>query len=330
MKKNSFTSQAGFTLSEMAIAITLMALLFPVIFEALGPALKYSARVETDSKIKEIKAALIAAYKDNSTAIESEGAARFTTSDGSMIPVLPAQTGGRVCLGTADNLKAISRYLQTSANAAFRDGFGKSFCVYITARQNFTLYGNVLTFHSVAVVSAGSNGTIETGTSMSSDGILTTAGDDIGVVVDGRTLMADKVMTTMAQITKVADAYGIYFSSQFLSNSMRDVSIDYFSVGDRNGNKRSVSFDLNGVMPNTLNQGARMNVGSPSPMTVLGLTLADVTDAFGNVLYIDNSSDAIRSPDNTSSSLRRPAFTAQVYTILPNGGRLLQTVVGKY
>ena len=171
------------------------------------------------------------------------------------------------------------------------------------------------------------DGAIDATTTLSPIGVLTLGGDDKGILVDGRSLMQDKVTQSLAVVNRAADAYQTYFNTRYLANTTRDISIDYFANSDRGGNASS-SWDFGGAMPNTGGNAVNMvNIGAHS---VLGLTLSDVTDSFGQVLLIDNSSDAVRNPQNGTGALQTPGFTARISTSLPGGQTLSRTVVGSY
>ncbi len=65
--------------------------------------------------------------------------------------------------------------------------------------------------------------------------------------------------------------------------------------------------------------------------TVLGLAVNDVTDPWGQVYLIDNSTDAVRHPQNANAALTTPAYTARISTPIPGTvGFLNRTVVGVY
>jgi len=81
-------------------------------------------------------------------------------------------------------------------------------------------------------------------------------------------------------------------------------------------------------MPST--GGAAVPITNNAAHTVLGLSVADVTDPWGGTLLLDNSSDAVRNPQNATVSMRSPGYTARISTTLPGGSVLERTVVGSY
>jgi prepilin-type N-terminal cleavage/methylation domain-containing protein len=315
----------GFTLIEMMVAMALASILIVLISNATGPGITFFARLETDSRLKDLRVALTAAYNDNATKVDATSAAVFTTALGTVTPLVPSVNN--LCVGSPTMFNAIARYLNTSASDAWHDGFGRSFCVYITPIQNISVNSITFNYHSIAIVSAGVDGAIDSNTALSGLGILTLGGDDKGVLIDGRSLMQDKVSQSLAIVNRSADAYQTYFNTRYLANTTRDISVDYFANTDRGGNP-SNSWDFGGAMPNTGGNAVNMvNIGAH---TVLGLTLSDVTDAFGQILMIDNSSDAVRNPQNSTGALQTPGFTARISTVLPGGQQLSRTVIGSY
>lgn len=318
-------NQLGFTLLEMMLAIGLASLLIVLISNAMASSLTFYSKIETDSRLKDLRTALTTAYNDNAMTVDSNTSAVFTTSAGTLSPLAP--TVNNLCLGTTTTFLAIARYLSTSASDIWHDGFGRGFCIYVTPRQTATVNGVNFNYHALAIVSAGVDGAMDPSTTLSAVGELTLGGDDKGILIDGRSLMWDKVSQTWLALNRTADAYQTYFSTRYLANTTRDISIDYFAKSDRAGNP-SNNWDATGSMANS--GGVATNMVNLGAHTVLGLTTADVTDAFGQVLMLDNSSDAVRNPQNSSGALQTPGFTARISTTLPGGLSLSRTVVGTY
>ena len=317
--------ERGFTLLEMMLAIGLASLLIVLISNATGSSITFYSRVETDSRLKDLRSAITAAYQDNALTVDGVTTAVFTTSTGTLSPLSP--TVNNLCVGGSTTFSAIARYLSTSASDIWHDGFGRSFCVYITPLQTLPVNGVTFSYRSIAVVTPGVDGAVDSTTALSSVGELTLGGDDKGVLIDGRTLMLEKVTQSLAVLNRAADAYQTYFNTRYLANTTRDISIDYFAMADRSGSTSS-SWDAGGTMPNS--GGVATSMVTLGAHTVLGLTTADVTDAFGQVLLLDNSSDAVRNPQNSTTALQTPGFTARISTTLPGGQTLSRTVIGTY
>ncbi len=317
--------QRGFSLPEMMVAIVLAALFLNTIAEALTPALAFFGKQDTTAKLADLRLAIESAYKEDSKLVDAAAGAVFTVAGGTISPVVPNATGR--CVTVANTFTPIARYLPSSAAVSAVDGFGQGMCVYITTRQSWTVNGLTYPYHTIAVVSPGYDGAVDATTALSTTGVLTLGGDDKGIVIDGRKLVGDLVDTAMGQINRASTALASYFMTRYQSNASRDMGVDYFARTDRSGAVTS-EFDSAGSMPST--GGAAVAITNNAAHTVLGLSVADVTDPWGGTLLLDNSSDAVRNPQNSTASMRSPGYTARISTTLPNGAVLERTVVGAY
>lgn len=324
-KVGKTVGQKGFSLPEMMVAIALAALFMTTITDALGPALAFFGKQDTTAKLADLRMALESAYKEDSRLVDGQAGAVFTVASGAINPIAPNATGR--CASSATTFSAIARYLPSSAGVSAVDGFGQGVCVYITTRQSWTVNGLTYPYHTIAVVSPGYDGAVDATTTLSAAGVLTLGGDDKGIVVDGRKLVGDLVSTTMGQIERASTALSSYFITRYQSNASRDIGVDYFARTNRSGAVTS-EFDSAGSMPST--GGAAVAITNNAAHTVLGLSVADVTDPWGGTLLLDNSSDAVRNPQNATASMRSPGYTARISTTLPNGAVLERTVIGAY
>ena len=318
--------QAGFTLVEMLIAMGIATTMLLVMSKALGPALSFFSKQETASRLQSMRSSLEAAYRDESARINAETLARLTTASGSISPALPNATG--VCSANSTTFAPISRYLPTSVGESWRDGHGQALCVFVTAQQTANLNGVTFAYHSIAVVSPGNDGAMDAATALSDTGTLTLGGDDKGIVVDGRRLVASQIEFAQAQLQRIGDAYASYFTTRYQASPSRDPSTNYFANATKAA-AASAQFDAAGSMPTT--GGVAVAMTLIGAHTVLGLAVNDVTDPWGQVYLIDNSTDAVRHPQNATAALTTPAYTARISTPIPGtGGSLNRTVVGVY
>ncbi len=317
--------QKGFSLLEMMVAIALAAVFMSTISDALTPALAFFGKQDTTAKLADLRLALESAYKDDARLVDTPAGAVFTVTGGTISPVTPNANGR--CATPAATFNPIARYLPSSAAVSAFDGWGQGMCVYITTRQNWTVAGITYPYHTIAVVSPGYDGAIDATTALSAAGVLTLGGDDKGIVVDGRKLVGNLVDVANEQISRASTALANYFTTRYQSNTSRDMGVDYFASRNRAG-VISAEFDSTGTMPTT--GGAAVAITNNNAHAVLGLTVADVTDPWGSVLLLDNSSDAVRNPQNANASLRSPGYTARISTTLPSGAVLERTVVGAY
>ncbi len=317
--------QRGFSLPEMMVAIALAALFIATTTQALSPALAFFGKQETAAKLADLRLALESAYKEDARLVDADPAAVFTVAGGTILPVTPDANGR--CASTATTFTAIARYLPSAAAVSAVDGWGQGMCVYITTRQSWTSNGLTFPYHTIAVVSPGYDGAIDATTALSAAGALTLGGDDKGILLDGRKLVGSLVEIATEQINRASTALASYFVTRYQSNSSRDMGVDYFARTNRAGGV-SAEFDSAGSMPST--GGAAVPITNNGAHTVLGLAVADVTDPWGGTLQLDNSSDAVRNPQNSNAALRSPGYTARISTTLPNGTVLMRTVVGSY
>jgi len=317
--------QKGFTLPEMLVAMIIASVMMITISQAMQPALAFMAKQETVARLADIKVALEFAYKQDTKSVEANADQVLALTTGTISQVLPNANGS---CNTADTtFLPIGRNLSTSAAALAHDGSGNGFCVFITPRLSANILGVNYLYHSIAVVSPGYDGALDPATNLDGSGSLYLGGDDKGILVDGQKLGSVLVETTLAQVNKAATALSNYFTTRFQSNPSRDIGVDYFANVAKDGTA-STLFDSTGTMPST--------GGVPLPITVngmhsvLGLSLGDVTDPWGAILMLDNSSDVVRHPQNSNSTMRSPGFTARISTSMPSGSAIERTVVGTY
>jgi len=322
--KRAKHGQRGFSLPEMMVAVALMALLVLPLSQMLSPALDLRAKVETDARMDLLKTAALGAYKSELASIDAQSGAVMTLLDGTVSPVGPNAAGA--CASTLTTFAPLQRYLQMSSTDAFRDGWGQGLCVLITTRQTGTQSGISYQYHNFAFVSPGRDGAIDAATTLTGTS-FSLGGDDKGAFIDGRSLVASQVDLTLAQVKRAADAVQAYFTARYLSNSDRDTAINYFTKTSRTG-ATGGEFDGTGALVTT--GGAAVTMTANGISDALGLTVLDLTDPWGGVLQLDNSSDQVRNPENSTSTMRTPPFTARISTTLPGGAVVVRTAVGAY
>lgn len=328
--------QRGFTLLEILVALVLIGGLYSIVADSFGPALAFRAEIETKEKQKDLRAAILAAYKINALQVDAEATAKldFGAATGVMTPVVPDATTSR-CNSTDTTFLPVARFSQSSAGVIFRDGYGNPMCLYITPRQSLTISGSTIFYHSVAVVSPGRDGVVHASTALDdTTGDLMLGGDDIGVLLDGRILAQSRYQLTIDSIKRAAEAYQAYFSVRYQTDPARSISVNYFACGDDTTcppAAASPTWDAGNGMPTTCAGPIPMfRTTGISPHTVLGLSESDVTDGYGNVLTLDNCGATVRNPANADPNMQTPPFTAVISTTLPGGGTLSQTAVGQF
>lgn len=332
MRIQQIHRQSGFSLIEVAVTIILVGMLYGVMMEGFGPAIQFRARVETEAKLKSLRTSLLTAYKDHMADVEAEPGQKLVIGPGQEITQQLPGANGR-CASASSTFFPVARYLETASTAAHFDGFNQPVCIYITPRQSVTVSGVALTYHSIAVISPNQNNQIDAGTALTAAGELSLGGDDSGVLLDGRAFVQAQFQVTLDALRRTADAYQAYFQARYQADPSRSASVNYFSCGVADCSAAGSSRWDNGGIMSSLGSGSvgvAMDSTTPAgrPYEILGLSQSDVTDGYGGTLQVQNQGDLCRNPSNSNGALSSPPFTAVIYTDLPGGTRVSQTVVG--
>lgn len=315
-------AERGFTLTEIMIAIAVLGLLLIPIMNMAEGALRWSTRLETENRLKDLKAAITKSYTEDLKLAEGSTGQVLALSGGTISQVLPADygaNGSRVCNSNGNTFLPLARWLSASPSKAYLDGSGLPLCVLITPQLTTTINNVPVKYHVIAIVAAGRDGYVDPGTTLNSTtGVLTLAADDRGVVIDGKSLATDKYNVTIARMQAIVGALNTYFTNRFMGNPTRNTALDYFTAAS----------DASGQIPDT--GGAAKGMDTLGITTALGLSATDITDGYGQYFLLDNSSSAVRSPSNPSANNQSPPFTAQVSTTLPGGTPLSMSAIGSY
>lgn len=324
----------GFTLVELLVAVSIIIVFSAFFMKDLGSILDYKARVDTENKLKAWRKGVESVYLTNSSTIDNDATAKLTMLDATQISPTAVATANKKCTLTAAAALPFANRAGYSSTDLNKDGHRSSFCLFITPRLSDAINGTTLYYHSVAVVSGGGNGVIETTTTLdNTTGNLTIdpASDDVGILFDGRRFAADRYEQTIAAMTRTVQAYSTYYSARYQSDSSRSLSTDYFSCGnDTACPSTAARWDQAGEMISTCAAPlAMVQATGVSPHTVLGLSAIDVTDGWGSLFKIDNCTNAVRSPNNTTAIRKNPPYTATISATLPGGSVLSMTAVGQ-
>ena len=321
-------NQRGFTLPEMLIAIVIATMMLMTMSQALTPALNFYAKQETESRLKDLRVAMLGAYKIESRLIDGRSDAAFELQRGLILPILPNE--GR-CPSSQSTFLPMGAYLAASASVAWRDGHGQGMCFLVTPRLTGVFKGSEFVYRSLAVISPGADGVVDAGSTLTADGVLTLQGDDKGFLVDGKQVVGDMVADATERVERAASVLGVYFMTRYRSNPARDISVNYFASRAPDGSANA-SYDFSGFVPTSGGSPNRKLAlqSSPDLVAQLGLGSSDVVSPWGGSLYLDNSSDSERHPGHSQSNSRLPPYTARVGVELPNGALLEKTVVGYY
>lgn len=323
--KQSLHKQRGASLLEVMMVVAILALLVPSIMAMVQPFMNFYGKVNTDNRLKDLRTAITATYNAYAVNIDAQSTATLTTPDGTLSQVLPVSNQ---CAGTSTTFVAAKRFLNTSAAEIYRDGFGRSLCVWISPRLSASYSGVNYYYHNALIVSPGVDGSIDATTKINADGSITVGGDDRSAFVDGRSIVLAKLQQTSALMDRIAAAYQNYFTSRYMVNTSRDIAVSYFANGAPSWGTAD-NWDTSGWLVSTA--GAAQALTWNNLYQGLGLSLSDVTDAWGQTIQLDNSSNATRNPDNqASTTMQSPPYTAILSTSLPGGLTMVRTVTGTY
>lgn len=320
--------QKGFTLLEILIAMILLTVISVVISGSLAPWLNFKQKLDTERKLVDIRTSVELAYSANAMRVEGSAQPELALSTGSVKASVPA--AGQ-CAADEASWQSLASFLPEGVQTAMNDGFGNPWCVFITPQLTGTVNGTTVYYHNVAVVSLGRQGQLAEGTHVDSvTGALTLDGDNMGTLINGYAIQKAKLEQTQARMDKLASLYETYFTTQYLANPSRDITVDYFAFNNPTGNWDANSDPLKTV------QGTQ-GVGAPAlgALAILGVGPIEATSAYEsqNQIQLENyaacfGGACVRSAANGGP----PPYTALLYTPLPGpaGTHLVKSVTGNY
>ncbi|KIA80783.1 hypothetical protein QR66_08405 [Chromobacterium piscinae] len=311
--------QSGFTLLEILVAVSILSMILGV----LGPLFyQYMFTRQTaanERAIESLRDALASAYRQNLVLAESSAAAEL---------VLP---GGTLANGTrtsAANLAPLAGFSSRAVADLARDGFARPMTVHVSRQLSQTVGGSTVFYRVIAVVSNGKGETVNPGTVFDPNtGRLTLAGYNSGALVDGFAIARQAFDDTHDKLSRIAGAYRSYAQTRYLSDPNRDLSIDYFANVNPAGSPSS-RWDGGGAIGST--GGAAMDLVNLPGVTQLGLADSDMIDSYNQRILVDNSSPAIKHPDNPAAASTLPPFNAAIRTTLPGGQPYQIHAVGSF
>lgn len=243
---SSCNPQRGFTLLEILVALTIIALISATVLPALQGIIRFSKKEQTHARLVAAATALKVAYQNNAMSIDSQSGAQFCINAGCSESLVspgnrttyPSATPAATAVGAAGvaALNAIGQAQGLSVGHLAVDGFQKYFKFFVSNRLKAASAGPggyPIYYHVIAVVSSGGRGSLSTGTVFNTaTGQLTLGAGDQGTVISGLTIERDLLQQTLQAMQQVATAYGQVFTSAFLASANRDTSVDYFSASD--------------------------------------------------------------------------------------------------
>lgn len=329
-------NQRGSMLIEIIIGVSILAILSSGMVDGFAGALRFNARVETKTRLDAWRSSLEKFYYDNASVIDTDTAAQLNLGGTPAVIITTYGPDATTHKCTIDSTKIteIANRAGYAASDFVKDGGHAGFCLLITPRLSQTLNGATLYYHSIAVVSPGSDGVIDAGTSLTNTGelVLAAGTDDTGILFDGRKFSADKYNITMQNMTHVVQALDAYYVARYQADPNRSLSTDYFSCGQVSCPATAQPrWDQQALFPATCAGAIGINTltGAVVPSNHLGLSMSDGVDGWGKELMIDNCTNSVRSPSNTSTIKQLPPYTSVISTTLPGGSVVSMTSVGQ-
>ena len=218
--------QKGFTLVEITVVLALMTAITLYLLSPLGIWMAKSATTDTDRKLQEIKLVLSRYYDQNAMAIDNSAAANQL---GLWTDNKPAS---RIdCPSQVASFQALGQEWSESPESFSVDGFKNPWCILVSPPFTAVREGVTLTYRNIAFVSTGPNGLLDPGSELSGTGVLSLSptGDDRGVLISGLDIQHKKLLKTLDKMQRIANLYETYFTTQYLANASRDMSINYFN-----------------------------------------------------------------------------------------------------
>lgn len=346
----SGNSQKGFTIVEILIAMVLVTFLTMAALDMFGPWMLLKSKIDTDRKMQDVKTALTEAYRKNALSIDTNSGQSLVFSSGTFntSTTTPVAGGGVTCTENA-GFDLLRNFLSNGVHDAVVDGFGSPLCVFISNRLKTTVDGVDINYHTVAILSMGSD-SVSNSTFNPATGELDVKGDDYGTIVNGFGIQYEGYTKTLDRMDKIANLYSSYFTARYLSSVSRDVSVDYFST----------AYDPSGSVPSTNTVSGNVLSWVPVRIALASLGASDMDsrtpyeDTSGylsgrnNDIFINNFDGCVpinpaascpngnapsvdclcvRSPANGISI---PPYTAILSAQLPGGSIISKTVVGHY
>ncbi|MHB0990137.1 MAG: type II secretion system protein [Burkholderiales bacterium] len=333
---NILCANSGFSLIEILVAISLMAIMTVAVAPQLKYLINFQAAADTQNRLSELQSGFSTAYLANMTQIEADPNAEINFGAAGIMSPAIAAPGAR-CSAVAANFIPWSQYTGHAAGSLVEDGYGAPLCILINPQSTVLLNGINLYYHTVAFISTGPNNVLDNGTALDTLGNLTLAGDDAGVLFDGRAFSVAKYNLTADKMKVVAQALEEYYVARYQSDPSRSSSIDYWSNGTNSPDPVRWDSSNPGNLINYTTSASPMYTTGTAPdlSAALSLSKDDVTDGYGNIINFENASQNVRSPDNSynPSNLTVPPYSIPPYiallsTTLPGNVSYAQAIVG--
>ncbi|MBF0507110.1 MAG: hypothetical protein HQL09_09765 [Nitrospirae bacterium] len=315
-------SEAGFTLAELVIVLGVIITIFVMSMGGLSYLWRWQKEAETKKNLADIQAALQTVYQSNAWSVDSQNLNTFVFSLNGIQYTL--SNGFATDAGNTTALQAIASNSSLASSTIAADSMHNPLTVFVSNLLQDSNSG--VSYHAVALVSSGWNGTWES-TFDQTTGVLLLNGDDLGVIVSGWQYEVNNLQNTLQKMYIVRDSYQNYFTQLYFNDAQKDIYVDRFA-NQNSSCAQNQAWDSASGISNSACTGAQTTTAT-GLKSALGLSTDAVTTAWGRELLVDNSSAASRNPDTTGQAI---PYTAVINAELPwsPGAFLTVTVTGLY
>jgi type II secretory pathway pseudopilin PulG len=322
-------------LIELMVVITVIGVLAGAGTWGWAAMLEARALRETQRMLDSWRQSLEIAYKDNLSAILATSGPQLNLASSAVVNAVAPNAAG-ACSASLANVMALAGYLSVAGEAGARDGYNNGLCVFVTDVLSTTISGYVTPYKTIAVISTGDNGRLDTSaactTGLSAGGDLVVCGDDQAVLIDGRKFGSEALAVTVTRLQQLTAFYQSYFATRYAADPVRDATVNYFAMPFAGES----SFDAGGTIPQS-RVGAvcapvpldTVSAAGPRIYELMGMSLADVRDGFGSVMSYDNCSGAVNNPFNVTPARAVPPYTAQFLATPPGMTPIVMTAIGQ-
>lgn len=267
------------------VALAIITLISLVVMGALSPWVNFKQKLDTERRLQDVRQGMLALYEQNGMTIEEQPAGQFLNFRTS------AANAGQ-CPSQEAAFATVTDSFSESSGAISRDGYNNPWCLIISAPISERRDGVDLWFRNMFIISPGVDGLLDAATAVGPDGNLKLGGDDMGVTVSGRDVQWKKAQETFRRLSKVAQMYETYFTTRYLANVGRDISIYYFSN----------QYDTGGAVASTSGNWRPVSTA----LSAIGVSGSDTVTPWesNNAIEVGNATESLNG-----SSVRSPATT---------------------
>ena len=310
--------QRGFTLIEMLVALAILTVITLTVMGALGPWMGLKQKLDTERRMQSLKSGVTALYEANAMSIE-------LLPNGTFVAFTTSAPAAGLCDSQQAAFELSADRFSESAGTMSRDGYANPWCIFISDALRETQDGVDVYYRNVSFVSTGPSGLLDVGTKMLPNGAMQIAGGNTAITISGRDIQASKIREVQRRLNRVSQMYETYFTTRFLANPSRDISVYYFSN----------AYDSGGAVSST--GGAWTPVRAV--LQVIGVSPSDAAspwESFNDieVANLNESASGVQVRSPATAGTGALPYTALLRARLPAptgvNSYAVQTVIGNY